>query len=855
MASLGQPMGLPLEEHVVLKGYLLKKKSKRLQGFARRHFTLSNTGVLSYSFTPDTPARQRVNIHHCTISVPHPPPPSQHPQPPGHVPRTPRSFNIDTGREVWHLRALNEADFDLWTNTLGRLVKSGGAGKRKRESLGMAMMGGKGRALEEVERLGTDLETLQELLNKVKAEVGAKRQPSRQGSFVEAHQTEGKDKDHKEHPAPTEKERPGGGGKLAKIFKKGHSKAPNVNGGTEGSLAASSSPGLTVTTNGLPSTPSSSSFLDAHTPTTPSAPTSRSLSQDSTLSSHLGSLFDLLESMKQTHSALTASLSSLALTPLPPDLTPGATTPLPPIAEAEGPTVRGREAFYTPPSQSASFSSLSGNFLPSLLPGLTTFVNPAYGLGYSFSSSSLGLGRRSSLDSTTTAGGYVDAEEGEFLEVDGFDEESDELVEDEKEGHGGTLDSSVASSSILKELKGSEESVETGLEPKKEEGKLNKVAREKRREQLPAPVSGEELSLGGLIRKSIGKDMTKMAMPISMNEPLSALQRVAEEFEYSSLLDKAAASAGEERTMWIAAFAVSAFGGTAWRGSRKPFNPMMGETYELVDEEQGMKFIAEKVSHHPPIMAAHVEGKGWTVEGTSGMNQKFWGRSVEFTYDGSNRIKFEDGEEYGWTKPSTFIENIMQPEKKINHKGKMHVTRLSPSHGPSATITFDAGSRDIWGNLKNATDTDWLLKGEVKDSRGKKAIDLVGRWNECFMRMKNEDEVQILWRCSEFPHDCRTYYGFSKWAIGLNELRKEIEPFLPPTDSRLRPDQRLFENGKVDEAEKVKTKLEAKQRKRREEHGEVMPSFFVKKGEDWVYRGGYWERRKKKDWKQAPDIF
>jgi len=40
-------------------------------------------------------------------------------------------------------------------------------------------------------------------------------------------------------------------------------------------------------------------------------------------------------------------------------------------------------------------------------------------------------------------------------------------------------------------------------------------------------------------------------------------------------------------------------------GFNKPFNPLLGETYEL--ETSSFKFIAEQVSHHPPITAWHCE--------------------------------------------------------------------------------------------------------------------------------------------------------------------------------------------------------------------------------------------------------
>lgn len=39
----------------------------------------------------------------------------------------------------------------------------------------------------------------------------------------------------------------------------------------------------------------------------------------------------------------------------------------------------------------------------------------------------------------------------------------------------------------------------------------------------------------------------------------------------------------------------------------KPFNPILGETYELTTDK--FEYLAEQVSHHPPVCAVHVKGK------------------------------------------------------------------------------------------------------------------------------------------------------------------------------------------------------------------------------------------------------
>ena len=60
------------------------------------------------------------------------------------------------------------------------------------------------------------------------------------------------------------------------------------------------------------------------------------------------------------------------------------------------------------------------------------------------------------------------------------------------------------------------------------------------RRQLPVPKTETEgVNLWNLLCKNIGKDLSKISMPVTLNEPLSTLQRLCEELEYSDLIDKA----------------------------------------------------------------------------------------------------------------------------------------------------------------------------------------------------------------------------------------------------------------------------------------------------------------------------
>lgn len=59
-----------------------------------------------------------------------------------------------------------------------------------------------------------------------------------------------------------------------------------------------------------------------------------------------------------------------------------------------------------------------------------------------------------------------------------------------------------------------------------------------RRTVLPAQSSdNSHIGILTILYNNIGKDLSRVSMPVALNEPLSLLQRVSEELEYSELLD------------------------------------------------------------------------------------------------------------------------------------------------------------------------------------------------------------------------------------------------------------------------------------------------------------------------------
>ncbi|KZT44580.1 hypothetical protein SISSUDRAFT_1056912 [Sistotremastrum suecicum HHB10207 ss-3] len=361
-----------------------------------------------------------------------------------------------------------------------------------------------------------------------------------------------------------------------------------------------------------------------------------------------------------------------------------------------------------------------------------------------------------------------------------------------------------------------------------------------RRTALPARMLYDEGSLFSMLKKNVGKDLSAISFPVTFNEPLSLLQRLAEDMEYNHLLDEAVANTNPiDRMCLVAAFAVSGYACTKLRSGRKSFTPMMGETFEDVRSN----FIAEKVSHNPLIMACHAHGEGWEYWATSSGRTKFWGKSLEIAPSGTTHLKIGK-DHYEWQRPSTFVRNLMMGTKYLEHCGQLIITNTTTN----ARSILEFKETGYWGSSPN------VVTGAVLSPSGNVDAKLEGTWHEQLTQVLDDAHFKLLWRAHPFQKDATEYYGFTSYAITLNEVTPDIADKIAPTDSRLRPDIRALEEGKIDWADTEKIRIEEAQRERRRNNGIPDARWFKQVGEDYVYSGGYWEERES-GWKSTARLW
>lgn len=100
--ALGEPEQVQSVAKEEISGWLLKKKRKRMQGWAKRWFSLFPSGVLSYSTSQGSVTRGSIQILVATIS---------------YNPKL-RQIHIDSGTMIYHLKTLTQEDYDIWCSAL-----------------------------------------------------------------------------------------------------------------------------------------------------------------------------------------------------------------------------------------------------------------------------------------------------------------------------------------------------------------------------------------------------------------------------------------------------------------------------------------------------------------------------------------------------------------------------------------------------------------------------------------------------------------------------------------------------------------------------------------------------------------
>ncbi|GFR75767.1 oxysterol-binding protein [Elysia marginata] len=247
-----------------------------------------------------------------------------------------------------------------------------------------------------------------------------------------------------------------------------------------------------------------------------------------------------------------------------------------------------------------------------------------------------------------------------------------------------------------------------------------------------------------LSQLKLGMDLTKVVLPTFILERRSLLEMFADYMAHPDFFVKIPEIPDPEGRMlavlewYLTSFHVGRQGSVA----KKPYNPIIGETFHCSwyvrnqenreakedegedgeDEGTHLSYIAEQVSHHPPVSAFYFEcpSKKMKMNASIYTKSKFMGMSIGVSMIGKVCLWLEDlGEEYVFGMPSAYARSILTvPWVELGDKVSMTCEKT----GYSANVVFY--TKPFYGGKLHH------ISAEAKNSKtGEVIFKAQGEWN------------------------------------------------------------------------------------------------------------------------------
>lgn len=325
-----------------------------------------------------------------------------------------------------------------------------------------------------------------------------------------------------------------------------------------------------------------------------------------------------------------------------------------------------------------------------------------------------------------------------------------------------------------------------------------------------------------------GMDLSKVTLPTFILEPRSFLEKLADYYYHCDILSDAVSIDNPvSRLINIVKWYLSGFYKKP-KGPKKPYNPILGEKFRCFWDHPKTQsrtfFIAEQVSHHPPISAFHVSNRkdGYTITCALLSRSKYGGNSVSAILDGKARLHLTGrNETYILTMPFANCRGILLGSLCLELGGKVEISCVETK----CKCELDFKLAAVWAN-SNSYNT---LTGKIFDSN-KVTHTLEGHWDKKITIIdKKTEEKSILWEATDQIRNSR----LKRYTVALKDQgeRESVRLWSKVSEALLAGDQIV--------ATTEKTILEDMQRREaRERRDTFAPIHFTKDPEknEWHYK-------------------
>ncbi|XP_023975402.2 oxysterol-binding protein-related protein 9 isoform X4 [Physeter macrocephalus] len=340
----------------------------------------------------------------------------------------------------------------------------------------------------------------------------------------------------------------------------------------------------------------------------------------------------------------------------------------------------------------------------------------------------------------------------------------------------------------------------------------------------------------------LGMDLTKVVLPTFILERRSLLEMYADFFAHPDLFVSISDQKdARDRMVQVVKWYLSAFhAGRKGSVAKKPYNPILGEIFhchwtlpndteenvELVSEgpvpwvsKNSVTFVAEQVSHHPPISAFYAECFNKKIQFNAHIwtKSKFLGMSIGVHNIGQGCVSCLDHDEhYILTFPNGYGRSILTvPWVELGGECNINCSKT----GYSANIVFH--TKPFYGGKKHR------VTAEIFSPNDKKSFcSIEGEWNGVMYAKYSTGENVVFIDTKKLPiikkkvrklEDQNEYESRCLWKdVTFNLKIRDIDA---ATEAKHRLEERQ--------------RAEARERKEKEIQWETR--LFHEDGECWVY--------------------
>lgn len=347
-----------------------------------------------------------------------------------------------------------------------------------------------------------------------------------------------------------------------------------------------------------------------------------------------------------------------------------------------------------------------------------------------------------------------------------------------------------------------------------------------------------------LSQVKIGMDLTKVVLPTFILERRSLLEMYADYFAHPDLFLKIAElDDPRDRIVQVTRWYLSAYhAGRKSSVAKKPYNPILGEVFQCHWDIPGEKpdneavkdgpipwckrnqltFLAEQVSHHPPISAFYAEhyNRKITFAAHVWTKSKFLGLSIGVHNIGEGTVTLCDlNEEYILTFPNGYGRSILTvPWIELGGS----VVIKCPQTGYHTDIEFL--TKPFYGGKRNKVTAEVYAPNEKKPF-----VSIAGEWSGL---------MEAKWHDSS-KNKTEVFVDVNRIPI----FKKQVRPIVEQEEYESRRIWKEVTAGlkynDIDRATNAKSQVEQKQREeaklRKETDGVWENKYFKPVGENWIY--------------------